>query len=531
MATFTARQQTHQPVLPQRAALEPVGADNPGRDETAHGHGFAVPGGGHGRGETARHAPAARRHPEGAPASEGANREVHSVVFVLDKHGTPLDPCHPARARKLLASGRAVVMRHTPFVIRLRDRVAADSAVQGVEVGIDPGSKHTGIAVFRAENGARSGLFGIQLDHRGGKIRDKLAARAAYRRGRRSRNLRYRAPRFLNRARPKGWLAPSLRHRVDTTMSWVSRLSRWAPVRALHVERVAFDTHALSAGKPLEGAEYQQGTLAGYEVREYLLAKWNRKCAYCGVQNVPLNIDHIHPRSRGGSDRISNLALACIPCNQAKGATPVEEFLAGRPKVLARVLAQAKAPLRDAAAVNATRWALWRELAATKLPVRTASGGRTKWNRSRTGAPKSHTLDALHVGELERVTGWSGRVLVVMATGRGTYARTRTDRYGFPRLRLPRVKRIHGFATGDFVRAIVSVGKKAGVHTGRVAVRSTGSFNITTQRGTVQGIHHRHVRLLQRADGYGYVTRPEARHRAAFLADPEGADFHTGGNR
>ncbi|TMR89346.1 RNA-guided endonuclease IscB, partial [Nonomuraea basaltis] len=357
------------------------------------------------------------------------------------------------------------------------------------------------------------GLFAVQLDHRGGRIRDRLVARAAFRRRRRGANLRYRAPRFLNRARPRGWLAPSLRHRVDTTMSWVDRLARWVPVRAVHVERVAFDTHAMSAGRPLEGAEYQQGTLAGYEVREYLLEKWGRACAYCGNSGVPLNIDHIHPRSRGGSDRISNLVVACIGCNQDKNARPVQEFLAGRPKVLARVLAQAKVPLRDAAAVNATRWALWRALASTGLPVHAASGGRTKWNRSRTGAPKSHTLDALHVGELDAVTCWPAVVLVAACAGRGGYARTRTDRFGFGRLRLPRVKQVHGFATGDLVRASVPSGKKAGVHTGRVAVRSTGSFNITTARGTVQGISHRHVRLLQRGDGYAYhqgETRDDA---------------------
>ncbi|MFJ2032640.1 RNA-guided endonuclease IscB [Streptosporangium sp. NPDC087985] len=450
-------------------------------------------------------------------------------MFVLDKHGHPLDPCHPARARRLLAAGRAVVHRHTPFVIRLRDRAAADSTVQGVAVGIDPGSKHTGLAVFTEHNGGRTGKYAIQLDHRGGAIRDKLTSRAALRRGRRSRNLRYRAPRFNNRTKPKGWLAPSLRHRVDTTLSWMSRLTRWAPVTAVHVERVAFDTHAMSAGRPLVGVEYQQGTLAGYEVREYLLAKWGRTCAYCGVQDVPLNIDHIHPRSRGGSDRISNLALACIPCNQAKNATPVQKFLKGKPALLAKILKQAKTPLRDAAAVNATRWALWRALEATGLPVATASGGRTKWNRSRTQAPKSHTLDALHVGPLENVTAWPSTVLVVKATGRGTYARTCTDRYGFPRLRLPRTRQVKGFATGDLVRAVVPSGKKTGVHCGRVAVRSTGSFNITTRHGTVQGIHHRHVRLLQRADGYGYTTHPEVRHRAAFPPPPGGGGLHAGG--
>ncbi|GAA0820262.1 RNA-guided endonuclease IscB [Streptosporangium amethystogenes subsp. fukuiense] len=450
-------------------------------------------------------------------------------MFVLDRRGHPLDPCHPARARRLLAAGRAVVHRHTPFVIRLKDRSVADSTVAGVQVGIDPGSKHTGLAVFTDHGGNRSGRYAIQLDHRGAAIRDRLSAQAALRRGRRSRNLRHRAPRFLNRTKPQGWLAPSLRHRVEGTMSWVARLTRWAPVAAVHVERVSFDTHALSAGKPLEGVEYQQGTLAGCEVREYLLAKWGRACAYCGASGVPLNLDHLHPRSRGGSNRISNLALACVRCNQAKNAIPVEVFLKARPALLARILKQAKAPLRDAAAVNATRWALWRVLEATGLPVSTASGGRTKWNRSRTGAAKSHTLDALHVGHLEGVTAWPSTVLVVTATGRGAYARTRTDRYGFPRLRLPRTKRVKGFATGDLVRAVVPSGKKTGVHTGRVAVRSTGSFNITTRHGTVQGIGHRHVNLLQRADGYGYTTHPETRHRAASPPPPEGGGLHAGG--
>ncbi|MBG0821671.1 HNH endonuclease [Planomonospora sp. ID91781] len=454
-------------------------------------------------------------------------------MFVLDKDGKPLMPCHPARARRLLTSGRAVVVRHTPFVIRLKDRTAAESAIAGVEAGIDPGSRHTGLSLFTWTDNVRRGLFALQLDHRGGRIRDKLAARAQYRRGRRSRNLRYRAPRFSNRTRSDGWLAPSLRHRLDGTLSWITRLSRWAPLRAIHVEQVAFDAHSLAAGRPLTGVEYRQGTLAGYEVREYLLAKWDRRCAYCGAANVPLNIDHIQPRSRGGSDRIANLTLACVPCNQAKDARPVEEFLKGKPKVLARILAQAMAPLRDAAAMNATRQALGRALSATGLPVRAASGGRTKWNRARTGAPKSHTLDALHVGELETVTAWPATVLVAAATGRGGYARTAPDRYGFPRLRLPRVKQVHGFATGDLVRAVVPAGKKAGTHTGRVAVRTTGNFNIRTAHGLVQGIGHRHVRLLQRADGYGYTRTKETTvtDRSAFPPRPEGRGLHAGGDR
>ncbi|WP_030926358.1 RRXRR domain-containing protein, partial [Streptosporangium amethystogenes] len=107
-------------------------------------------------------------------------------MFVLDKRGHPLDPCHPARARRLLAAGRAVVVHHTPFVIRLKDRSAADSVVAGVQVGIDPGSKHTGLAIFTDRGGIRTGRYAIQLDHRGAAIRDRLTARSQYRRRRRS---------------------------------------------------------------------------------------------------------------------------------------------------------------------------------------------------------------------------------------------------------------------------------------------------------------------------------------------------------
>jgi len=177
-------------------------------------------------------------------------------------------------------------------------------------------------------------------------------------------------------------------------MSWISRLQRWAPVRAVHVERVAFDTQLLQNPDQAGGISYQRGELSGSEVREYLLEKWGRRCAYCGAQNTPLNIDHIVARSPGGSDRVSNLALACIGCNQAKGSLPVEVFLGGKPAAVARVLRQAKRPLRDVAAASSTRWALWHALTATGLPVAVATGGRTKFNRHRTVAPKSHTLDA-----------------------------------------------------------------------------------------------------------------------------------------
>lgn len=422
------------------------------------------------------------------------------AVFVLDKTGKALMPCTEKRARLLLVRGRARVHRVVPFVIRLKDRQAVSSQFQPIKIKLDPGSRITGIAVVRETgNNGVAVLNLFELVHRGRRISEALTARRAMRRRRRG-NLRYRAPRFLNRSKPQGWLAPSLQHRVNTTMSWVARLRKWVPATSVAQELVRFDMQKIT-NPEISGAEYQQGTLAGYEVREYLLEKWGRKCAYCGVEHTPLNLDHIHPKAKGGSNRVSNLTLACVPCNTRKGAQPVEAFLAKQPDRLKRIQAQAKRSLKDAAAVNSTRWALFNSLKTTGLPAEVASGGQTKWNRSRLGIPKTHALDAVCVGQVDSISNWQKPTLTIKATGRGSYQRTRLDAFGFPRGYLMRQKSIHGFQTGDMVGADVPKGKRKGFYVGRVQVRANGNFNI---QGVVKDISHRYCKIIQRADGYGY---------------------------
>jgi 5-methylcytosine-specific restriction endonuclease McrA len=444
------------------------------------------------------------------------------AVFVLDKRKNPLMPCSEKRARKLLSAGRARVHRLIPFAIRLIDRSIDDCQLQPLVIKIDPGSKFTGIALVRESETIDPGSGEIQksivvlnlfeLAHRGRKISESLTSRRQMRRRRRG-NLRYRAPRFLNRGnKNKGWLAPSLQHRVDTTVPWVARLRRLAPVTAITQELVRFDMQIMDS-PDISGVKYQQGTLAGYEVSEYLLEKFGRKCVYCGAENTPLNIDHIHPKAKGGSNRISNLVLACIPCNEKKSAQPIELFLAKKPDVLKRILAQVKRPLKDAAAVNSTRWALFNALKATGLPVSVASGGKTKFNRRVLGIPKTHALDAACVGEVSAIANWQKPTLALKCTGRGSYQRTRLDSFGFPRGYLMRTKSIKDFRTGDYVVATVPTGKKAGIHTGRVAIRKTGSFNIQTGSEVVQGIGHKYCRILQRGDGYGYSWLPTGQLR------------------
>ena len=430
------------------------------------------------------------------------------AVFILDKHGKPLMPCSEKRARLLLERGRARVHRMLPFTIRLVDRKVEDCALQPVRLKLDPGSKTTGIAVVRETNDGVAVFNLFELVHRGQQISETLTKRRALRRRRRGVNLRYRAPRFDNRYKPAGWLAPSLQHRVNTTRAWVQRLQGLVPVSAISTELARFDTQKLQ-NPEITGLEYQLGALRGYEVREYLLEKWGRKCSYCDVEHVPLEAEHIIPKSKGGTDRVSNLTLACGSCNQKKNHRDIRKFLAHDPERLKRILTQTKVPLRDAAAVNATRWRLFELLKTTGLLLETGTGGQTKWNRCRFGIPKTHALDAVCVGNIEAIEGWQRPTLTIKATGRGSYQRTRLTKHGFPRGYLARHKQVYGFQTGDLVMAVVPEGKKVGIHIGRVAVRTSGSFNIQTGNGVVQGISYRHCRLIQRNDGYGYFQQPE----------------------
>jgi 5-methylcytosine-specific restriction endonuclease McrA len=429
-------------------------------------------------------------------------------VFVVDKRKKPLMPCSEKRARLLLQRGRAVVHRRYPFTIRLKDRVGGD--VQPVRLKLDPGAQTTGVALVReAGDDGDDGqhvLHLAEITHRSKAIRTHMQQRARFRRRRRSANLRYRAKRFDNRRRPQGWLPPSLQSRVDSTATWVRRYRRLAPVSAISLEHVRFDMQAMQ-NPDISGIAYQQGELAGYEVREYLLEKWERRCAYCGIKDVPLNVEHICPRSRGGSDRVSNLCLACRTCNEAKGARSIEDFLRDKPDVLTRVLAHAKKPLGAAAAINATRWALVDVLRLCGLPLELASGSRTKFNRAKLGVPKQHSLDAACVGHVAALAGWDIAVLCIGCMGRGSYQRTRLTLHGFPRGYVMRQKQVHGFQTGDIVRATVPCGKKAGEHVGRVAVRASGDFNVQTSTAVVQGISWRYCRVLSRGDGYTYHTR------------------------
>ena len=426
-----------------------------------------------------------------------------SKVFVMDTNHQPLNPVHSGYARLLLSQGKAAVYRRYPFTLILK---AAVERPQGdpLRIKIDPGSKVTGIALVNDVSGEV--VFAAHLEHRGTQMKKALDQRRAVRRGRRQRKTRYRQPRFLNRRRRQNWLPPSLESRISNIVTWVERLRRVAPIMAISQELVRFDLQALEHPE-ISYLEYQQGTLQGYEVKEYLLEKWERTCSYCEKTGVPLQVEHIRPRAKQGGNRLGNLCLACEPCNLAKGTQDVQVFLAEKPEVLKKILDQAQKPLKDAAAVNSTRWALFEHLKALGLPVECGSGGRTKYNRTTRGLPKDHWIDAACVGQTTpEHLEWAGVVpLEITAKGHGCRQKCNVNDIGFPRSKPKGAKKVKRFQTGDLVRAVVTTGTKQGVYVGRVLVRASGSFDIQTKQGRVQGISHRFCTPLHRSDGYSYT--------------------------
>ncbi len=334
-------------------------------------------------------------------------------VFVLSKEGKPLMPTTPRRARVWLQAKRARVVRRDPFTIRLR--FATQEHVQPAKVGVDTGSKDVGIAattngevVFQAEVHLRD------------DITEKLRQRRQYRRNRRGRKTRYREARYDNRRRPDGWLPPSLQSKSEATVKAVRFIASFLPVGRVTVEVGSFDTQKMH-NPDIAGIEYQQGEREGYLLREYILRKFQRTCVYCGAQGVPLEIDHMLPKSRGGSQRASNLTLACRPCNQRKGQQTAAEF--GFPDVQAK----ARVPLKDAAHVSSLKSRVVHDLQAIfgERQVSITYGYETKYKRIQgLDLPKSHTNDAVAIAcAIGEVVKPLEIVHQIRCLGRGHYQR------------------------------------------------------------------------------------------------------------
>ena len=313
------------------------------------------------------------------------------MVAVVDLFGKPLMPTNEYRARKLLKQKKAKIFGYRPFTIQLTERKSAE--IQPIELCMDTGYIHIGISA----KSERHEYLGMQID----TLTDEKLKRddkRQYRRQRRNRK-RYRAPRFDNRRRKEGWIAPSLEHKKEIHIDAIQRICKVMPITDITLEIGNFDTHVLKAveeGKPLpQGSDYQHGERYGIAtLREAVFFRDGYKCQCCEKSvkdGAILHVHHIKYRSQGGTNRMSNLITVCDKCHTPKNHKPGGKLWNWKPKL---------AEFKGASYMTSIRWTLYNEVTAL-LPnssVHITYGAKTKESRRKLDIKKSHVNDAYVMG-------------------------------------------------------------------------------------------------------------------------------------
>lgn len=305
------------------------------------------------------------------------------MVYVQDIDGKPMMPTtRHGKVGRLLKANKATVVNLCPFTIQLTYK--STDHKQPVTLGIDAGAKHIGFSATTE----KEELFACETILRT-DIVDLLSTRSQNRRTRRSR-LRYRKPKFNNRvfSKKKGWVAPSVKQRIDSHLNEVNEIHKILPITKIVIEAAQFDTHKMK-NPNISGIDYQNGEQLGFwNVREYVLFRDGHKCSYCKgkSKDLILNIHHIESRKTGG-DSPSNLITLCETCHK--------EYHKGNIDLKVR---RGKS-LCGAAIMGIMKWRLYDELKSRYSNVSMTFGYITKYNRIKYGIEKSHTSDAFVISK------------------------------------------------------------------------------------------------------------------------------------
>ena len=301
---------------------------------------------------------------------------------VLDQQGKPLIPTtRLGKVYRLLKTQKAHIVSYEPFTIQL-DYEPDTQVIQPMTLGVDSGAIHSGYSLTNEHREYYSAEVIARND-----ISNRLSDRRMYRQNRRSR-----------KTKKKGWLPPSLEQKVAVQVNEIDHIHRYFPIETIIVETAEFDIQKIK-NPDISGIEYQQGTLQGYNIRNYLLEKHGRRCFYCGKAVSDFEVEHMFPKSKGGSNRIDNLTLSCHDCNEKKGTLTAEEFIqqtlpAKKATAKLKQLPQEKRLFKYMAYMNATRWALYDAIKERYPNVKMTYGYITKYNRIQAGLPKAHHIDA-----------------------------------------------------------------------------------------------------------------------------------------
>lgn len=303
------------------------------------------------------------------------------LVYVLNKNGLPLMPTHRfGKVRHLLKSGKAEIVKRSPFTIQLN--YESDNYTQPITLGVDTGSKHIGLsATTETEE-----LYCSEVELRN-DIVELLSTRRENRRTRRSR-LRYRKARFNNRVATKkeGWLAPSIRNKIDSHLKVIENVHKILPISKVIVEVASFDTQLLKAeaeGKTMSGVDYQNGEMRGWNTREYVLFRDNHTCRHClgKSKDKVLEVHHLESRKTGGNAP-NNLITLCRTCHKKYHNGEIDFKIKRGEKY------------NDTTFMGIMRWPLYNKLKEVYQDVELTYGYITKNNRIKHGLAKEHYNDA-----------------------------------------------------------------------------------------------------------------------------------------
>lgn len=299
------------------------------------------------------------------------------MVYVLDNTGKPLMPTERhARVRRLLRDRLAHVVRLQPFTIQLD--YESTTYRQQIILGIDAGSVHIGVSATTEKKELFSAEVILRTD-----IVKKIASRLEMRRNRRHRKTRYRQARFDNRRKKEGWLAPSIRYKVESHLKAIRMVYSLLPVSKTTIEVAQFDAQKIK-NDAIQGVEYQHGEQMGFwNVREYVLARDGHKCQHCKGKSGDkiLNVHHLESRLTGGSSP-RNLITLCETCHKAYHRGEFE------------LNVKRGTSLRDVAAMNIMRWAVYNKAKDAFNNVHLTFGYITKHTRIENNISKSHCTDA-----------------------------------------------------------------------------------------------------------------------------------------
>ena len=304
------------------------------------------------------------------------------MIYVRSKEGKALIPSERGgRIGYLLRHGKAHVVSRVPFVVQLD--YESTTYTQEVSLGIDAGSKHIGVSA----SSEKKELLAAQVELRSDVV-NLLSARMELRRTRRNRKTRYRKSRFDNRKRMDGWLAPSVKQKVESHLKVIRLVHKLLPITKTTIEVAQFDAQKIK-NPDIKGEEYQQGEQMGFwNVREYVLARDGHKCIHCkGKSRDPiLNVHHLESRKTGGNSP-SNLVTLCETCHKAYHRGEFElKIKRGN-------------SLRDAAVMNIMRWAVYERAKEEFENVHLTYGYVTKHTRIENGIAKTHAADAFCIAK------------------------------------------------------------------------------------------------------------------------------------